>query len=247
MRATFSLTALAIALLFIVVFPFADVYRSSLETEVTGYFRETSLESQIVDKGDYDAFEQLVNVVSYVDHNGLGYGRQLAGTALFWFPRSVWSSKPVPSGVLIGEYRGTANTNLSLPLWGELYLDGHIALVILGMLLYGTFAAAVETQYALSSAETPNLSTLFVPVFAAYQFYVLRGSLLSAIAYLVPVVLCMWFCTSRGQSERDAPRLKGYPTPSRNDSLYRIPRRTVQTDAFGHPSAIPRNNDVPSS
>ena len=205
-RSTFSVVAFAIALLFIVVFPFADVYRNSLEVEVTGYVRETSFESQIVDKGDYDAFEQTVNVLDYVDHNGLGYGRQLAGTLLFWFPRSVWQRKPVPSGTLIGEYRGTENVNLSLPLWGELYLDGHIALVLVGFLLYGAFAGAVESQYARSRVERPNLSTLFVPVFAAYQFYVLRGSLLTATAYLAPVALCMWFCTKRGQ-ERSAVNL----------------------------------------
>jgi hypothetical protein len=197
-RSTFSVIAFAITLLFIVVFPFADVYRNSLEVEVTGYVRETSFESQIVDKGDYDAFEQTVNVLDYVDHNGIGYGRQLAGTLLFWFPRTIWQSKPVPSGMLIGEYRGTANVNLSLPLWGELYLDGHIALVVLGFLFYGAFAGAVESQYSRSRVERPNLTTLFVPVFAAYQFYVLRGSLLTATAYLVPVALCMWFCTKRG-------------------------------------------------
>jgi hypothetical protein len=222
-RSTFSVVAFAITLLFIVVFPFADVYRNSIEVEVTGYVRETSFESQIVDKGDYDAFEQTVNVLDYVDLHGLGYGRQLAGTALFWFPRSIWQRKPMASGTLIGEYRGTENVNLSLPLWGELYLDGHIARVVLGFLHYGAFAGAVESQYARSRVERPNLSTLFVPVFAAYQFYVLRGSLLTAIAYLVPVVLCMWFCTKRGQ-EHSAANLVANPKSPTSQGRPRLQR-----------------------
>jgi hypothetical protein len=222
-RSTFSLVAFGMTLLFLVVFPFADIFRRSLEVEVTTHVRETSFESQIVDKGDYDAFEQMTNVVEYVGRHGLGFGRQLAGTALFWFPRSLWSSKPVPSGVLIGEYRGTANTNLSLPLWGELFLDGHIALVVVGFLLYGAFAGSVEMHYAKArTSERPDLSTLFVPVFAAYQIYVLRGSLLSAIAYLVPVVLCMWFCTKRVRDET-----------SRGEALVNRPRPRSQRGVSG--------------
>lgn len=196
-RNSFSVTAFAITLLFIVVFPFADLFRNSLEVELSGVLQETTFEQQIVKKGDYDGFEQVINSVEYVDRHGLGLGNHLLGTALFWLPRNVWASKPVPSGQLIAEFRGTENLNLSLPLWGEFYLDGHLAAVILGFLLYGSFVGAVETQYARTHTERPNFATLFVPVYSGYQFFLLRGSLLSATAYLAPIVVCMLFCTAR--------------------------------------------------
>ena len=196
---SFSITAFAITLLFIVVFPFADLFRNSLEVEVAGYFQETTFESQIVKKGDYDGFEQIVNSVEFVNRNGLGLGRHLMGTALFWFPRSVWPDKPVPSGQLIADFRGTENLNLSLPLWGEFYLDGHLAAVIIGFLLYGSLVGAIETQYAKAHIDKPTFATLFVPVYSAYQFFLLRGSLLSATAYLTPIILCMLFCTTRSR------------------------------------------------
>jgi len=89
--------------------------------------------------------------------------------------------------------------NLSLPLWGEFYLDGHLAAVIIGFLLYGSLVGAIETQYAKARSDKPTFATLFVPVYSAYQFFLLRGSLLSATAYLVPIILCMRFCTTRSR------------------------------------------------
>jgi hypothetical protein len=201
-RQTFSLTVLGVALLFVLAFPFADAFRATSDPDIAAHLRETSVETEIAEAGSYDAFEQLVNVLRYVDQNGLGYGRQLAGTALFWFPRSAWANKPIPSGPLVAEWRGTSNTNLSLPLWGEFYLDGHVALVAVGMLLYGALAGGIEQQYIASNRETPNFATLFVPIFGAYQIFLLRGSLLGTIAQLVPFVLCMWFCTKRTSSDR---------------------------------------------
>ena len=205
---SFSLTAVAITLLFIVVFPFADLFRYSVEVELTGYFQETNFESQIVSKGDYDGFEQVINSVDYVDRNGLGFGRHLLGTALFWFPRSVWPDKPVPSGQLIADYRGAENLNLSLPLWGEFYLDGHIAAVVVGFVIYGLLVGAAEAQYLQTNFSRPTFATLFVPVFSAYQFFLLRGSLLSATAYLTPIVLCILFCTTRSAGETGGDRVR---------------------------------------
>jgi len=160
-----SLTSFAIALLFIIIFPFADVFRNTLEVELTGVIQESSYESQIVGKSDYDSFEQVVNAISYVDREGLRNGRQILGTVLFWFPRQAWPGKPVPSGQLVAEFRGTQNLNLSMPLWGELFLDGHLPAVIIGLFLYGRLVAKLDAAYTATLFGRPDFTTLFVPGF----------------------------------------------------------------------------------
>jgi len=196
-RITISIASLAITLLFLLVFPFADMFRYSLDVELGGVFSE-KLETQLVDKGDYDSYEQIVNSIAYVDRNGVSAGRQLLGTALFWVPRSIWSGKPIPSGPLVAEFRGAENLNVSLPLWGEFFLDGDILLVVVGFLLYGSFVGVIENRFD-SAPETglPTFAGLFVRIYAAYQFFLLRGPLLATAAYLTPVIFCIWFCTRR--------------------------------------------------
>ncbi|NEE41547.1 hypothetical protein G3M53_91320, partial [Streptomyces sp. SID7982] len=43
---------------------------------------------------DYDQMVMFANTISWVDTRGHTYGRQLAGSGLFFVPRAVWSGKP---------------------------------------------------------------------------------------------------------------------------------------------------------
>ena len=187
----------SLIILLIFVFPFADLFRNSFDVSLSHRIASTTVDNELIRNGDYDAFQQMLNTEIYIKHNGFAYGKQLLGTMLFWFPRSVWKGKPISTGELVATYSGYTYTNLSLPLWGELYIDGGFVLVIALFYLYGAVVNIVEDHYVRSEGNYPTYLNAFVPLYAAYQFFLLRGTLMSAFAYLVPVLLCMYFCTSR--------------------------------------------------
>lgn len=90
---TQSILVISIFSIFIFVFPYADLFRDSLDVDLEFVNFSTSFLS-----GDYDAFQQIMNSVKYTDIAGYSFGYQLLGVLFFWVPRSIWLDKPVGSG-----------------------------------------------------------------------------------------------------------------------------------------------------
>jgi hypothetical protein len=172
----------------IVLFPYADIFRRTIDTSDL-HFRGMD---SVVSQSHYDAFQQTINAATLVEEEGPCYGRQMMGTVLFWVPRRVWPDKPIPSGRLVAEHLGYQYTNISMPLWGEAYLDGGLVFTAIILFFYGVFLGTAErlfTDHISRKSSSPELFGVLVPVLAAYQLYLLRGTLMSAFAYLVPVVV----------------------------------------------------------
>lgn len=196
-RASFAILSFSIVILFIYIFPFADIFRYETDVNFTYLFSEYRTTEMLVYKGDFDSFQQILNTVNYVKEFGLSFGRQFAGTLLFWFPRSIWQNKPIPSGRLVAEGMQYMNTNLSLPLWSEAYLDIGFLGVILVFIAYGYLTTAVENFYLERRENNLTFFPIFVPFYAAYQFFLLRGTLMSAFGYLIPVILFFFIVTGK--------------------------------------------------
>ncbi|MCP3979791.1 MAG: hypothetical protein GY716_10755 [bacterium] len=202
-------TALIVALLF--VFPYADMFRLNLNADAWNYRGMQA----IVDEGDYDAFQQTTNALIYVDDNGVRWGRQAAGTFFFFVPRSVWAGKPPASGEMVAQHMGYAHQNLSMPIWGEAYLDGGLPLVLLVCLAYGRLTRLVEDSCVSLPGTSLSLTSIALPVYAAYQLFLLRGSLMVGFAYLVPVLLLFWVHTSLPlQADRQRAELVATDNPA---------------------------------
>lgn len=183
-----SLSA-AIGLFF--VFPVADAFRRTTDVSVTFQNPLNSLIS-----GDFDSFGQISNTVYYVHAAGIEWGRQLFGVALFWVPRSIWTDKPIDTGVLLAQFRGYSFTNLSAPLWSELFINGGWVLLLAGMFTVG-YAIRVwdgKLDYLFSIGGVPTILGCVIPF---YLLILLRGSLLQAVAPLAVILLCTWLATSR--------------------------------------------------
>jgi hypothetical protein len=173
------------------------MFRYTTNIDKLSLHESTSIIDPLVNKGDYDSFQQLLNTTIYVENHGIAFGKQMLGTLMFWVPRNIWSSKPIPSGVVVADYRGYEYTNLSMPLWGEAYIDGGILGVILVFVLYGYFVRVIENLYIDNYLHGTYFLNIFVPVYAAYQLFLLRGTLMSAFAYFIPIVLFMFIATKR--------------------------------------------------
>ncbi|MEU3060785.1 hypothetical protein AB0P12_06260 [Streptomyces subrutilus] len=181
--------AVVIALL---VFPFADRFRYDEKNyrpvETTSFLEPMALK-------DYDQIGMFANTITYSQSGpGHSYGRQLAGSVLFAVPRSIWPGKPRDTGVMVGLWMGTVNTNLSSPIWAELWLDFGPLGMGAGLLGLGYAAARVDRRYAKrATRRSPpgSLISVVVPLVAGYSFILLRGPLLQASGRVAIAALCL--------------------------------------------------------
>jgi hypothetical protein len=142
----------------------------------------------------------VANTMIVTREIGYQFGQQLGGALAFWVPRFIWPGKPLTTGELIAEQAGYSFTNLSAPLWAEFYVDGGWLLVAVGFTIYGTLVRTLDRwnrQYQSSSDLRARVVLVLVPIYAGYQFFLLRGSLMPAIAYLTPMVLFALLCSAR--------------------------------------------------
>lgn len=181
----------------LVLFPYADRFRY----DSAGYrpVESSSVFEPLATK-DYDQTVMFANTITWVDTRGHTYGRQLAGSALFFVPRSAWSGKPEDTGVRVGQWMGMSMTNLSAPLWTELWVDFGAPGMAGAFLLIGYAAARTDRRYARAvSRDGPGPGSVLavtVPLIAGYTFILLRGPLLQAAGKPAVAALCLLLVTS---------------------------------------------------
>lgn len=182
------ITALMFA--FVFVFPYLDGNRArTTDPTAAVYYRNPA--TPLLKKGDYDVFVQFINASVYVRDVDYMYGRNLLGSVLFWVPRSWWPEKPLSSGSTVGLHVGNPVTNLSSPLWAE----GYLALGVLGVMAlmggYGYLVGRLDARYVRQARLGIEWGVLriFVPFWAGYQIFFLRGPLMHTFAYAAFTIL----------------------------------------------------------
>lgn len=187
----FRVMASAAMIGMLTLFPLLDLFRFTTDAEAKVEGPVDALLS-----GDFDAFVQLANTLTYVDSQGITWGRQILGALLFWVPRSIWPGKPNDTGVVLAEHMGYRFSNLSSPIWSELFMDfGWLGAIIgLGLLGYWFRVWDTHTDLYLRVSRIPPIVVCAV---AFYLLIVLRGSLLNAASYLAVILLASWFVTRR--------------------------------------------------
>ncbi len=187
----------------LLLFPFLDRFRY----DSSGYHpvQSTSVLEPLTLK-DYDQIGMFANTLSYVKAGaGHAHGRQLASDTLFFVPRSVWHGKSLDSGVLVGRWMGMTNTNLSSPLWAELWLDFGPLGMTASFVLIGYGCGRADLRYARRTAEDGRPGTVaavVVPVVAGYSFILLRGPLLQAAGRIGIALVCLALVTTFSADRR---------------------------------------------
>jgi hypothetical protein len=187
----------------LVLFPFLDRFRY----DSGGYHpvQSTSVLEPLTLK-DYDQVGMFANTLTFVD-SGAGHsdGRQLAADVFFFVPRSIWHSKPLDSGVQVGTWMGMSNTNLSSPLWAELWLDFGPLGMAGGFLALGYVCARGDRRYAQRTTEDGRPGTVaavVIPLIAGYSFILLRGPLLQASGRIGIAAVCLVMVTTFSENRR---------------------------------------------
>lgn len=193
----FLLTSLIVLLL---LFPLLDYFRFTDANRQVEFNPQVSL----VENGSYPVFQMALNGGEYVDRMGHTGGRQIASAVLAFVPRSAWPSKAGPTGQVVDpHYLRSASA------WTEAYVDfglGGVALLFTGL--------GVAVRYLSSSWQRarPGAFHAVMPLAAVYAFFILRGSLLPAVATLYQLagffVVAIAFggraWVPRGEREEDA-------------------------------------------
>lgn len=182
-----GLFLLLFLLVFLVVFPAANAYR--VESFTFSMFGEALLDAlSNLPHGfcavDYDAYSMVARTLRYTGDAGATNGYQLLGALLFFVPRSIWPSKPEGSGNLVCAAQGQTTLNISSPFPAE----GIANFGIIGLIAFAVVAALVCRELDRWSAESSTPLKLFYPFACMLLFFVMRGDLLSSIAYSVGYV-----------------------------------------------------------
>ena len=154
-------------------------------TRGTGWIGGLDIESirRYMRYGDFDGFQSIVNSLLYIQENGFEMGRSLVSVALFFVPRSFWENKASPLGVGAADYMGYAFTNLSAPIYGELYADFGLVSLILGMMFIGWGISVADGYYNhLVRRKRFGVGVLLVGTLAGFIIIILRGSLLGVVS-----------------------------------------------------------------
>lgn len=197
-------TYLSILIIGLAGFSFLDNFRRVDSLESVSLNLEFDINTFFV--GHYDAYENFLHSIAYVESQGITMGRQLLGMVLFWVPRSIWANKPISTGAYVAQnylqlnYQ-VYNDNLSSSYIEELYIDFHIPAIIIGSLLIGFLFAYLDKTYKLHKEAAENnlfqrhfnthlepLYFVLYPVTIGLSLFFLRGSAMTAFAYTCGVV-----------------------------------------------------------
>lgn len=181
----------------VLVFPLLDMFRY---TTSPGDTAPTTL-AETLQTADFDAFDQINNTVLLVDTDGIRGGQQALTSVFFFVPRAVWSTKAEDTGVLIAHFRDYKVTNLSAPIWTELYIDGSWVLLVVGMLLLGYVLRRADDA-AVANFRTFPAPGVLSGTLPFYLIIMLRGSLLQSMAGLTVLALCTWLTGRRVPASR---------------------------------------------
>lgn len=137
---------------------------------------------QYVRYGDFDGFQTMANIIVYINEEGFEFGRNLVSAVLFFVPRTIWEYKAEPLGVAASQHMGYSFTNLSAPIYGELYADIGVTSLVIGMGLMGFYISRFDSYYKCGLMNKQiTVGVLITSVLAGYLIILLRGSLLGVL------------------------------------------------------------------
>ena len=212
----------------LVVFPYLDQFRYT-EASIQKYGlhddRYTEPVDYVLAKTDYASVTDVAVVIRYAEQEGHTWGRQLLGSALFWVPRTVWADKPDNTAFIVADSIGFPNRNLDSPLWAEGYVDfGWVGTAIL-LAAAGLIARRLDDAFVrvarhrdgvrdtvrAAAVRAVPLMAVAMPVVAGYEYILLRGSLLQAMARIAVMVVLLLLVSHRADHP-STPLLGWIPT-----------------------------------
>lgn len=156
----------------LVLFPILNRFRFQGTTQ-------SKLSSNLFLSEDFDSFSSIYGVL---DIGKITYGEQLLGSFFFWMPRSIWSSKPVGSGLLLADELNFTYSNVSMNFIGEGFLNFGIIGVVL-------FSVVLAIYTKIIDSRSKRRRELWSILFSFQLIFILRGDLMSSLAFTIALLI----------------------------------------------------------
>lgn len=169
------------------IFPLADYFRRSNRGSL-------SVSKQAWLTGDFDALQITAAGIQWFQNYGAVWGKQLLGAIFTFVPRSIWTSKPIDTGVMIAQDAGMKFKNISGPWIAEAVINfGYFGLILFPILIAYFFRII---QYR-SDKFPDDFGILLIAFFVGYLPILLRGSLIQASGAAGLFFIFIWFATPK--------------------------------------------------
>lgn len=182
-----NLFVLSMIIGLLVFFPFLDYFRNFNEHRDIALGFNFSQFEQL----HFDSYSMFMRVTK---DNIITYGNQLLGVLFFWVPRTFWPNKPVGSGVYIAGEQHLFFDNISMPYFGEGYINFGLIGVIFFTIFLAVFIAKIDKNYwNIDTQNNINFQQISYIMGLSLFLFVLRGDLMSSFAYTCGYVASYWF------------------------------------------------------
>lgn len=159
----------------LVIFPFLDNFRymsSGKEIELNFNFDQFS-------ELHFDSYSMFMRVLK---DDVVTYGRQFLGVIFFFVPRAFWPNKPVGSGHFIMTSMNSDFTNVSMPYFGE----GYINFGFVGIFIFAFFLSYIMAK--LDASYWNRVTNIYIGqikyfILLGLLVFILRGDLMSSFAF----------------------------------------------------------------
>jgi hypothetical protein len=171
----------------LVAFPMLSTLRYvTSPSEVPLYLSGFNFLGSSLATGDFDAYSMVGYTVKYVNEGpGITYGQQLLGVLLFFIPRSLWPGKPVGSGYTIASDGGLIFNNVSSPPVAEGLINfGWVGVILFAVALCWLFGL-LDAGFERARREGDTFVAYVYPFLIGFVFFLMRGDLLSATAFIL--------------------------------------------------------------
>ncbi len=158
---------LSLLLAIFIVFPRLNYFRNPETTFPMPY-----------ESMDFDCYQ---NLVAAIDSHFVTHGRQLTGVLLFFVPRALWPGKPVGSGYELARHLRLSYYDISMPFFGEGYINFGIAGAIIFTALLALGYHWLDRRFGTPALSYPHILYLIV---LGHTIYLMRGSLMAAFSSL---------------------------------------------------------------
>lgn len=176
----------------LVIFPILYYFKTLTITDVAkGNINYSGIVSSF-NTIDFDAFSMLARSVRYVRENGIFWGRQLLNVIFFFIPRSIWTSKPTVTSIIIASSQNQSYTNLSCPIMAEGYVNFGIIGLILYCFIYTKLIKFIDDIY-WNESKDGDISAINVvyPFLCIINIYIDRGPLQPSFMQTIALMLSM--------------------------------------------------------
>ncbi len=177
------------------VFPLADYFRRSDRT-----FGSVGTSAWLT--GDFDALQITGAGIQWFQENGAVWGHQLLGAMFPVIPRSIWTGKPIDTGIMIAQFNGMKFDNISGP-WVS---EGIINFGFLGVLIFPFMIGYLFRIVKFRSELFPDdFGTILNAFLVGYLPILMRGSLIQASGAAGIFTIYVWYATPKVREKSNQP------------------------------------------